>query len=61
MDGYNHPAYGQCDLNAPDFRAVAKVGTKAPDFVLTNLDGGKVSLKDFLGQKHLLLEFGSIT
>lgn len=61
MDGYNYTAYGQCDLNAPDFRSVAKVGAKAPDFVLTRLDGGEVSLKEFLGQKHLLLEFGSIT
>lgn len=61
MDGYNLESYGQCDLNAPDFRAVAKIGTKAPDFALTDLDGNPVALKDFLGKKHVFLEFGSIT
>lgn len=61
MDPYNYKSYGQCDVGAPDFRSVAKVGTKAPDFTLTDLDGRKVSLADFKGKKHLLLEFGSIT
>jgi cytochrome oxidase Cu insertion factor (SCO1/SenC/PrrC family) len=60
-DHYNHESFGQCDLAAPDFWAVAKVGTEAPDFTLTDLNGTKVSLADFLGKKHVLLEFGSIT
>jgi len=61
MDSYNHESYGQCDVDAPDFRSVAQVETKAPDFILTDLDGGRVSLADFKGKKHVLLEFGSIT
>lgn len=61
MDTYNQQSYGQCQLNAPDFFSVAKIGTKAPGFVLTNFDGGKVSLGDFREKKHVLLEFGSIT
>lgn len=61
MDSYNHESYGQCDIGAPDFRAIAKVGTTAPNFTLTNLDGRSVSLEDFKGKKHVLLEFGSIT
>lgn len=61
MDAYNHQSYGQCDVDAPNFRFVAQVGTKAPDFTLTDLDGGRVFLADFKGRKHLLLEFGSIT
>lgn len=61
MDSYNHQSYGQCDVGAPDFRAVAKVGTKAPEFVLADLDGRRISLADFEGKKHLLLEFGSVT
>ncbi len=61
MDSYNYEGYGQCDVDAPDFRTVAQVGTKAPDFALTGLDGNQVSLVDFKGKKHLLLEFGSIT
>ncbi len=61
IDSYNHESFGQCDLGAPDFWSVAKVGTQAPEFTLTSLDGTKVSLPDFKGSKHVLLEFGSIT
>ena len=61
MDSYNHASFGQCDIDAPEFGAVAKVGTKAPNFTLSDLDGRKISLKDFTGRKHVLLEFGSIT
>ena len=61
MDSYNYQAYGQCEVAAPDFGSVAKVGTRAPDFTLSGLDGAPVSLTDFLGKKHILLEFGSIT
>ncbi len=61
MDSYNHESFGQCDIGAPDFRAVAKVGTRAPNFILTDLDGNRVSLEDFKGKRHVLLEFGSIT
>jgi peroxiredoxin len=60
-DHYNYESFGQCDLTAPDFRAVAKVGGKAPQFTLNNVDGEKISLADFVGKKHVLLEFGSIT
>ena len=61
MDSYNHESFGQCDIGAPDFNAVATVGAKAPNFTLRDLDGKKVSLDDFRGKKHVLLEFGSIT
>jgi peroxiredoxin len=61
MDSYNHESFGQCDLGVPDFWSVAKVGTQAPEFSLTSLDGTKVSLADINGKKHVLLEFGSIT
>ena len=61
MDPYNYEGYGQCDVGAPDFRSVAQVGTQAPDFTLTDLDGKSVSLAGFKGKKHVLLEFGSIT
>jgi peroxiredoxin len=61
MDSYNYEGYGQCDVGAPDFRAIAKVGTEAPAFALTDLYGRRVPLKDFRAKKHVLLEFGSIT
>lgn len=34
-----------------------KVGDKAPDFTLTSQTGEKVSLKDFLGKKSVVLYF----
>lgn len=34
-----------------------KVGDKAPDFTLTSSTGEQVSLKDFLGQKSVVLYF----
>ncbi|MBI2174104.1 MAG: redoxin domain-containing protein [Candidatus Omnitrophica bacterium] len=40
---------------------VAQVGAPAPDFALTDLNGEKVSLSDFRGRKHVVLEFGNIT
>jgi len=61
MDAYNYEGYGQCDIGAPDFFSVAKVGAPAPDFSLTTLDGDRVSLADFTEQKHIVLEFGSVT
>jgi hypothetical protein len=61
IDPYNHESFGQCDLGAPDFWSVAKVETSAPKFTLSSLDGAKVSLADFIGKKHVLMEFGSIT
>lgn len=61
MDSYNYDSFGQCDIGAPDFRSVAKVGTKAPEFVLADLDGNSVSLADLRDKSHVVLEFGSIT
>jgi len=60
-DYYNYESYGECDLAAPDFHAVATIGSNAPRFTLRSLDGEKVSLSDFIGEKHVLMEFGSIT
>jgi peroxiredoxin len=61
MNSYNHAAFGQCDIGAPDFWTIAKVGTNTPNFTLTDLEGRRVSLEEFKGKKHVLLEFGSIT
>ena len=61
QDHYNYDSFGQCDLAAPDFRAIGKIGSQAPQFTLRTVDGEKVSLADLLGKKHVLLEFGSIT
>ena len=37
------------------------VGTPAPDFTLSTLDGEEVRMADFLGNKYVVLEFGSYT
>ncbi len=34
-----------------------EVGDKAPDFTLTSTNGEKISLSQFKGKKHVLLEF----
>ncbi len=61
MSGYNYESFGQCEISAPDFWSVAKVGSQAPAFSLPDLDGNLVSLQSFTGKKHVVLEFGSIT
>lgn len=61
MSGYNYESFGQCEVAAPDFWSVAKVGDPAPSFSLPDLAGNLVSLGSFAGKKHVLLEFGSIT
>jgi len=61
MTGYNYESFGQCEIAAPDFGSVVKVGSQAPQFTLPDLDGNEFSLASFTGKKHVLLEFGSIT
>lgn len=61
MENYNYDSFGKCEDGAPDFRSVAQIGSPAPDFTLTDLDGNQVSLSSFRQKKHVLLEFGSIT
>jgi hypothetical protein len=47
MEDYNYDSFGQCDVGAPDFRSVARIGNPAPDFTLSDLDGNQVSLSSF--------------
>lgn len=44
-----------------DFPASLPIGATAPDFSLDTTEGKRVSLRDFRGKKHVILEFGSIT
>lgn len=37
--------------------AALEVGDKAPDFTLPSTTGEPISLHQFLGKKHLLIEF----
>jgi peroxiredoxin len=61
MENYNYASFGDHQCGPADFRSVAKVGSPAPDFTLSDLDGNQVSLSSFRDKKHVLLEFGSIT
>jgi len=44
------------DLSPTDLKRV-KVGDKAPDFTLENMDGKRISLSDFRGKKNIVLVF----
>jgi len=44
------------NLSATDLKRV-KVGDSAPDFVLEDADGKKISLSDFRGKKNVVLAF----
>jgi len=41
----------------PTDLARVKVGDKAPDFTLENIDGKKISLSGFAGKKNVVLVF----
>jgi peroxiredoxin len=44
-------------LKATDSKLKVKVGEKAPDFTLPSVGGEKVSLRQFLGKKNVVLSF----
>lgn len=43
------------------FRAGPKPGESMPDFDLPTIDGGRITKSDFVGQRPLVLTFGSVT
>lgn len=45
MENYNYDSFGRCENDAPDFRSVARPGSPAPDFTLSDLDRNQVSLE----------------
>lgn len=55
-------AYGQlgpqdrAKLTPTDLERI-KVGDRAPDFTLENMDGKRISLSDFRGKKNVVLVF----
>ena len=44
-------------LGATGVARALEVGDKAPDFTLPSTTGEKISLSQFRGEKHVLLEF----
>ncbi len=43
------------------FQTRALLGEEIPDLVLKTTDGKDVRLRDYIGKKHLVLEFGAVT
>ena len=60
---YNYESFSRSESagKSNEFKTSLRVGEEAPDFELPSLDGDQVRLSAFRGQKHVLLEFGSIT
>ncbi len=61
-DSYNYAIFeGQDDLDIEGFSRLIHPGQKAPDGVLTDLEGAEVRLSSLWREHHVMLEFGSYT
>lgn len=62
-DSYNYAAFSRSESagKSGEFKNGLRAGEDAPDFELPMLGGERVRLSEFRGEKHVLLEFGSIT
>ena len=60
---YNYPTFTTSEARGKTrvFAEVLHAGDEAPDFELPTPEGEKVRLSSFRGQRHVLIEFGSIT
>jgi peroxiredoxin len=63
VEPYNYETFTRTQGvgKSAEFKIRLRAGDEAPDFKLSTLEGEKVRLSQFRGQKHVLLEFGSIT
>ena len=60
---YNYESFSRSESagKSNEFRTSLRAGEEAPDFELPSLDGDRVRLSALRGEKHVVLEFGSIT
>jgi peroxiredoxin len=62
---YNYESFSGQDLlkhaARTGFRSGPRPGQRAPDFELRSLDGKKIRLSDFEGEKNVVITFGSAT
>jgi hypothetical protein len=63
LETYNYESFSRSESagKSSEFKNSLRAGEQAPDFELPTLQGDRVRLSNFLGSKHVLLEFGSIT
>lgn len=63
VDEYNYSTFTSSEARGKTrvFAEILHAGDEAPDFEMPTPDGETVRLSDFRGEKHVLLEFGSIT
>ena len=63
VDTYNYKNFTRSESagKAVAFMNSLRVGEDAPDFEMPTLEGERIRLSQLRGQKHVLLEFGSIT
>ncbi len=54
LNGVHRKVYEQ-------FQKRGLLGDEIPDLVLKTTDGEDVRLRDYIGKKHLVLEFGAVT
>jgi peroxiredoxin len=59
-DQFNRNSLAKDFLNSK-FGSAPDPGDEAPDFTLRSIDGEKVTLSDYQGEKNVLLTFGSAT
>lgn len=63
IETYNYESFSRSESTgkANEFKNSLRAGEEAPAFELPTLEGERMSLSNFRGSKHVLLEFGSIT
>jgi cytochrome oxidase Cu insertion factor (SCO1/SenC/PrrC family) len=63
VGGYNYAAFSRSESagKSNEFKNSLRAGEEAADFELPTPDGDRIRLSAFRGEKHVLLEFGSIT
>jgi len=56
-DAFKNNIYNPGQLKPIDSKLNVKVGDRAPDFTLPSLSGKKISLKQFKGEKNVVISF----
>jgi peroxiredoxin len=63
VDQYNYATFTTSEARGKTrvFANVVHAGEQAPDFDLPTLDGNRIRLSQFQGEKYVVLEFGAVT